>query len=158
MTWINKKTISRGLILLASAYAAYKYKNRKRRIFVSYYHADDAKYKNTLKLWSKNSKFKFDFHDHSADVSIKSQNEGVIRQVISKKINQSNVVLCIVGENTHTREWVDWELKKAKELNKRIIVVKIKSTNKSPKCLLNSGVTFVKAFKEKDILDAINKS
>ncbi|NOR57661.1 MAG: TIR domain-containing protein [Sulfurimonas sp.] len=154
---LNKKTFLFGVAALITSALAYIYKNRKRRIFVSYYHAEDSKYKNTLKMWSKNSDFNLDFYDHSADVSIKSTNEGVIRQVISTKINKSNLVICIVGKNTHSRKWVNWELEKAKKLNKRIIAVKIKSTYKSPEALLNSGTKFINSFNKKDILNAINR-
>lgn len=155
--WINKTTIKLGLFSLATIFLVSMYKTRKRNIFVSYHHAEDTKYKNLLKAWNKNNEFDLDFYDHSADVSIKSTNGGVIRQVISKKINKSNLVLCIIGEKTYQRPVVNWELEKAKELNKRIIAVKLKNTYKSPKCLLNSGVEFVKSFNQKDILNAINK-
>ena len=155
--WINKNPLLSWIIPIAGVFLVHQYKNRKRKIFVSYYYADNHNYKNTLKMWCKNDEVDFHFYDESADVSIKSTDDGVIRQVISRKVNKSDLILCIIGEKTHKRKWVDWELEKAKDLNKRIIAVKIKSTYKSPESLLNSGVTFVKSFKQKDILNAINK-
>jgi len=140
-----------GLIRIA-------YKKRKRKIFVSYHSKNDAYYKSLLNAWQKNSDFEFDFHDTSVGISIKTNNESRIKAGITKKLNQSNLVLCIVGKETNTREWIDFELKKAKELGKKIIIVKIKSNYKSPKCLLNLGVTMIKGFKKEPILKEIYKS
>ncbi len=134
-----------------------KYKKRKRKIFVSYHYSKDSNYKNTLKMWAKNENIDFDFNDASVDIGIKSENESVIKQVISRKTNESDLVISLIGEETHLRPFVNWELEKAKELNKTIIAVKIKNNYKAPKCLLNSDIKFIK-FTQKFIFEAINKS
>jgi|GEM_PF-2221910 len=147
-----------GIITIFGIMGRTLYKKRKRKIFVSYHSKNDAYYKSLLNAWQKNSDFEFDFHDTSVGISIKTNNESRIKAGITKKLNQSNLVLCIVGKETNTREWIDFELKKAKELGKKIIIVKIKSNYKSPKCLLNLGVTMIKGFKKEPILKEIYKS
>ncbi len=134
------------------------YKKRNRKIFVSYHSKNDAKYKSLLNAWQKNKDFEFDFHDNSVGVSIKTNNESRIKAEITKKLNKSNLVLCIVGEKTYLRPMVNWELEKAKELDKKLIIVKIKSYYKSPKCLLNSKIRIINSFKKDAILKEIYKS
>ena len=140
-----------------SALSALLWKKRKRRIFVSYHSKNDAQYRKTLNMWSKNENFDFDFDDNSVGISINSESESVIKRGISRKINESNLIICIIGEDTHKRPLVNWELEKAQKLNKKIIPIKIKHNFKAPKCLLNQGINFIK-FEQKSIQNAIFKS
>ena len=39
------------------------------------------------------------------------------------KMSWASTVVVLIGKNTHTRPWVDWEINKAKELGKRIVGV-----------------------------------
>ena len=159
----NLKTILNSKITWAIAttvvgYFIYnKYKSRKRKIFVSFHSKRDAKYRNILKAWQKNKDFEFDFYDTSVGVSIKSEDDATVKRVISRKVNESNLILCIIGEETHKRPMVNWELEKAKELNIKIIASKIENHYKAPKCLLNSNIKFEK-FSEKNINAAIKNS
>lgn len=134
------------------------YKKRRRKIFVSYHSKKEAKYKNMLKAWQKNLNFDLDFHDKSVGISINTNNESRIKAGITKNLNESNLVLCIVGEETYQRPMINWELDKAKELGKKILVVKTNSKFKVPKCLLNSGIIILKKFEKEAILNAIYKS
>ena len=68
---------------------------------MSYHYHSDKHYKNLLKAWDANGTFDFNFHDHSADVSINSTNATAIKRAISAKINNATYFLCLVGEKTH---------------------------------------------------------
>lgn len=122
------------------------YKKRNRKIFVSYHSKNDARYKNMLSAWNNNQEFEFSFDDKSVGISINSTDDSRIKAGITRKLNKSNLVLCIVGEETHKRPMVNWELQKAKELNKKIIVVKTKNYYKTPSCLLNSNIKILNKF------------
>jgi len=127
----------------------------KKKMFVSYYYDADNRYKNMLMAWSKNEKFEIEFEDVSADVRIKSETDGALKRALSRKIKEADVLLVIVGEKTHRRHWVVWEVEKALELGKRIVAVKIKSTHESPKELLGAGVKWAKSFDYKAIKAAM---
>ena len=124
-------------------------------MFVSYYYDADSRYKNILKAWSENEKFEIEFDDVSADVRIKSKSDEALKRVLSRKIREADVLLVIVGEKTHRRHWVVWEVEKALELGKRIVAVKIKSTYESPKELVGAGVKWSKSFDYKAIKAAM---
>ena len=143
--------------VITSYFILDKYKSRKRRIFVSYHSIKDANYKTMLNAWKMNDNFAFDFDDHSVGISINSEDESYIKKVITDRLHESNLVLCIIGKKTYERPFIDWELQKAKKLNKKIIAVKIKNNYKAPKCLLNSNIKFYKFSKENTLKDFVTK-
>ena len=126
----------------------------KKKIFVSYDYDNDRNYKNMLLAWDKNSEFDFGFSDQSADVSIDSTNAAAIKRAISAKINASTYFLCLVGKETWKSDWVKWEIDKAKELNKKLVAVKISSTYTTPDELLGAGASWAMSF----TFDAIKKA
>lgn len=127
-----------------------------KKIFISYDYDNDKHYKNMLKAWDANGTFDFSFDDHSADISINSTDAAAIKRAISAKINNATYFLCIVGEKTHSSNWVRWEIDKAVELNKKIVAVKISSTNTTPSELLGVGAKWAMSFTEASITNAIN--
>jgi len=125
-----------------------------QKVFISYDYDNDRGYKNLLIAWSKNSDFDFFVNDQSTDISIDSTNAGVVRRAISAAISGSTYFLCLVGRNTHKSTWVGWEIRKAIELGKRLIVVKIDTTNTTPSALLNQRANWAMSFS----FDAIKKA
>ncbi|XJZ27281.1 TIR domain-containing protein [Bacillota bacterium Lsc_1132] len=130
----------------------------KKKVFISYSYNEDKHYKNLLLAWDANSDFDFSFNDQSVDVSVDSTDAAAIKRVISNKINNSTYFLCIIGENTHKKDWVKWEINKAVELNKKIIAVKTKSTNESPSEILGIGASWAMSFTFDSISNAINNA
>lgn len=127
----------------------------KKKIFISYDYDNDKSYKNLLKAWDANGTFDFNFHDHSADVSINSTNASAIKRAISAKIKNATYFLCIVGEKTYKSAWVKWEIDKAVDLKRKMVAVKIKNSNTSPSELLGVGATWAMSFTEEAITNAI---
>ena len=126
----------------------------KKKIFIGYDYDNDKDYKNILLAWDKNKVFDFNFIDKSADISINSHDVDVIKRAISAKINQSDIFLCLIGEHTRKSEWVKWEIRKAIELGKNIVAVKIKKDYESPDEIKNADAKWAILF----TFDAIKKA
>lgn len=130
-----------------------------KKIFVSY-RADDegSRYKNLLTAWSKNDNNYFDlkYEDVSVGTSIKSENADYIKSVIKSKIKDSSVFLCLIGKNTSSSDWVNWEIRKAVELNKKIVAVKIDVSYPNPIEIYGVGASWAKCFKYDSIKKAID--
>lgn len=126
----------------------------KKKIFISYDYDNDRNYKNLLLAWDANSDFDFSFSDQSADVGIDSDDAVAIKRAISAKINNATYFLCLVGTKTYLSDWVDWEINKAVELNKKLVAVKIDKDNVSPSAILGVGATWALSF----TFDAIKKA
>lgn len=130
----------------------------KIKVFISYDYDNDKHYKNLLLAWDANSEFDFSFYDASVDVSVDSNDAGAIRRVISSKINDAIYFLCLIGKQTHKSKWIDWEIKKAVELKKKLVAVKIDNSYTSPDAILNVGASWAKNFTLESIKNALSAS
>lgn len=131
-----------------------------KKIFVSYKaDTEGNRYKNLLVAWSENDNgyFNIKFDDTSVGVSINSTDANYIKAVIKGKITDSPIFLCLIGENTHKSDWVNWEIEHAALLNKKIVAVKISNSYESPRSILGKGASWAKSFTYdsiKKVLDA----
>lgn len=130
------------------------------KVFISYRADNEGNlHKNLLVAWSQNSHknfFDFKFEDQSIGISINSTNAYYIKSRIKDKINSSDKIICLVGENTSTSEWVNWELFYAHSLGKPIAAIKIKNSYKTPANLYGVNATWAKSFTFESIKKAID--
>lgn len=132
----------------------------KKKVFVSYDHSEDRLYKELLRAWDANSSFDFEFDQRSPNVPIDSTNAAVIKQNLTKMMQQADFLLVIIGEKSHTSKWMKWEIEKAKEkgIKLKLAAVKIKSTNTTPAGLLGTGTAFAYSFEQEQIIAALNNA
>lgn len=130
----------------------------RKRVFVSYHHSTDRHYKNLLLAWDKNKRFDFRMRDCSADLSVRSNNPESLKRVLSMKINKGTHFLVIIGPDTHDCEWVKWEIRKARELEKNIIAVKTNPHNRPPAELYRAGAEWINHFRMRPICEALEKT
>jgi hypothetical protein len=86
----------------------------------------------------------------------KSLGDRFIRKLLAQKISSCTVVLILVGDNTHNRPWVDYEVHHAKCQRIKVIWTQIPGTKGAPPNELKK----LKAipFKINDIREAIRGS
>lgn len=87
------------------------YYDIKRKVFISYYHGDQEAV----------NKFVRDFGDvfipktvgvKDGDFDFVSNNpEYIMRRIREEKLGDSTVTIVLIGECTHSRRYVDWEIK-----------------------------------------------
>lgn len=130
----------------------------KKKVFISYDYDNDKRYKNLLLAWDAHALFDFSIYDHSVDVSVNSVNASYIKTVISRAIDDSKYFLVIIGLKTYRSAWVDWEIRKAISMKKRIIAVKIDRNYQSPNAIYNVGASWAMSFRYLAITTAINNS
>jgi MTH538 TIR-like domain (DUF1863) len=100
---------------------------RRRRVFVSF-HVEDRRHVDRLFTMARDPELELDLHDASVREPIRSEKGSYVRTQIAEKINRASVVICLVGDGTGWREWVDWEIEKALSLRKGLIGVRIPHT------------------------------
>ena len=130
----------------------------RQKIFISYDYDKDRFYKNLLQAWDQNKQFDFSFRDESVDVSINSDDENYIKQVIRRKISQSDIFLCLIGENTWRSNWVNWEIKKAFELRKPIVAIKIQKNYLPPAAIMGVEAVWAYSFSFDSLREALAKA
>jgi hypothetical protein len=105
--------------------------NKQKHVFISHHHADDAEVdKLTSLLKSKG-------HDiRNSSIRAKPANQRrldqglvkpeTIRRLLRMKISWAQTVVVLIGKETHSRQWVNWEVEQAKTQNKRIVGVYVR--------------------------------
>jgi hypothetical protein len=112
---------------------------RKRRLFISF-HKEDRQQLAGFRLMANNPRVALEFYDNSLKDAIDSANRSYVKRVIRDLINRASVLVCLIGNGTGWRGWVDWELETAASLGKGICGVRIPSTyGKNPGVLTRVG-------------------
>lgn len=108
----------------------------KRRIYLSF-HVEDLGQVRGFRLMAHAPNLEIDFYDGSLREVIDSTRGSYIRQQIRAIISKSSVVVCLIGNGTAWREWVDWELSTAFELGKGICGIRLPDSRGRVPQLLN---------------------
>lgn len=134
------------------------------KIFVSFDFEKDRSYKYTLNMWNSNSSFEFTCDDRSPS-EIQTQSVSVVKNVLSRKINEATTVVVIVGEDANKlhkdsreigyRNWQNYEVARAKELGKKLVAVQLNSLYEYPEELKNANATRAYSFTQDAIIKAV---
>jgi len=126
-----------------------------KKVFVSYDYDNDKSYKNLLAAWDANATFDFTWDDHSTP-KINSTDASYVKSAIGDKMKKAECLLVIVGKETYKSDWVDWEIKKAKDLGLSLVGVKIDKSYTSPAALLNCGASWALSFTQDAVVKALD--
>lgn len=113
----------------------------KPKVCISFDYENDLNYRNTFNLWNNNKNIEFSINDKTPK-EIDSYNISRIKAGLTLKINESDVLLIISGKSINTLHkdkveigcinWQNWECKKAIDLNKKIILLKLDTSCEVP--------------------------
>ena len=137
------------------------------KIFVSFDFDNDRQYKYTLNMWNGNGNIDFEFNDVSTR-EIQSWDISRVKAAITTKINQSDAILVLIGEDADKqhkdhvsigyRNWQYFEIAQAKAAGKKIIAVKLDRGNSSPSLLYGCGVSWAMSLSLDSIKTAIHRA
>jgi hypothetical protein len=100
-------------------------------IFVSYDH-DDQQQVGAFKLLKHNPNHPLEFQDHSLKDAVlgpsgkpltyppSDPRSKPVRDAITKKLERASKLVVLIGDDTHTSAWVDWEIKTFYAMKKEI--------------------------------------
>ena len=130
---------NRGFESLTQLLKAYRgdltYHACKRRIYLSF-HVEDLPQVRGFRLMARAPNMEIEFYDGSLREEIGSVRGSYIKQRIRSIIHRSSVVVCLIGNGTAWREWVEWELNTAAALGKGICGIRLKdSRGRAPQLL-----------------------
>jgi MTH538 TIR-like domain (DUF1863) len=127
---------------------------RVRKLFLSF-HYEDRDQVNGFRLMAHNPNLDFDFSDVSVRAPINSEGATYLKRTISEKINRCSVVVCLIGNGTAWREWVEWELETALRLAKGVCGVRLKGSRGQAPDLLRQNGAPVAGWDQSEIVAAI---
>lgn len=138
-----------------------------KKVCISFDWHNDRNYRNLLSALVANPGNALDFEDLTPS-AIATDSVSVVQGVLTTRIRASTHMLVLVGAFANTkhadsvaigdRNWQWWEINKAKTEGKKLIAVKIVSTNPSPDPLKDSGATWVMSYTVEAIRKAINEA
>lgn len=97
-----------------------------KTVFILYKYGKDDIFVNSMNGLIENPNIDISFCDESTTKEINSTNETYIKNFILEKIKSTSMLLCIVGEDTHSSRWVKWEIEKARENHKEVVFMRRK--------------------------------
>lgn len=100
----------------------------RQHVFISHHHADDGSVDKMTKLLKNKS---YDIRNSSirAKPANKERLEKgllkpeVIQRLLRSKISWAGCAVVLIGKDTHSRPWVNWEIEEAHRQGKRIVGV-----------------------------------
>ena len=99
-----------------------------KNVFVSHHHKDDSSVDGLTSIQSgkgykiRNSSIRAN-PDNQKRLDEKKVSDRTIERLLRMKMRWASQVIVVIGKETHTRPWVDWEIKAAHQLGKPIIGV-----------------------------------
>jgi hypothetical protein len=93
---------------------------RKRKVFLSF-HAEDKLQINGFRLMLKNPSVQLSLFDRGLSAPINSERGSYIRSKIKILISRVEILVCLIGNGTAWRDWVDWEINTARSLGKGFV-------------------------------------
>jgi hypothetical protein len=93
-----------------------------KRVFLSF-RAEDKKQVDGLRLLAANPDFDIEFYDESVRTPYNSEQATYIKGKIREKIRRASVTVCLLSSETHTSEWVNWELQESIDAGNKIILM-----------------------------------
>lgn len=102
--------------------------SNRRHLFISHHHQDDAEVTKLTQLMSGKG---YDVRNSSVRMKPENQrrmdekrvSEEVIQRILRIKITWASTVVVLIGKDTHSRPWVNWEIDQANAQGKRIVGV-----------------------------------
>ncbi|EJL3600042.1 TIR domain-containing protein [Salmonella enterica subsp. enterica serovar Waycross] len=137
-------------------------KEIKKNVFVSHHHKDDASVDGVSRLAAAKG-----YQLRNSSVRMKPENQRradekkisdrTIARLLRMKMRWAGQVIVVIGKETHTRPWVNWEIQAAHQLGKPIIGVYengLKGEVKLPENLEKYATTIV-AWRSDAIISAL---
>lgn len=130
-----------------------------KHIFLSYDYEHDGGYRDVLLSWAKSPDFaQFLVNDQPVTVPVDSEQAEPVKRAITARIGAATAFLCIVGPKTSANPWVEWEIRKADELGKRLIAARVNRDCAAHEALYNAGPTWALSFTFEGIKHAIEEA
>lgn len=134
-----------------------------KNVFVSHHHKDDASVDGLTSILSNKG-----YQIRNSSIRVKPENQKrldqkkvsdrTIERLLRMKMRWASQVIVVIGKETHTRSWVDWEIKAAHQLGKPIIGVYengLKDQVEIPKNLQKYATSIV-GWRANSIIDALS--
>jgi hypothetical protein len=102
-----------------------------KNVFISHVHEDDSVLPELKDLLSRQG---YEIRDSSIDSSKPNEANDpdyIKSQILAPRIQWAGAIIVLISPDTHTSEWVDWEIEYAAKEDKRIVGVFVRGAQDS---------------------------
>ncbi|MFX1366910.1 MAG: toll/interleukin-1 receptor domain-containing protein [Promethearchaeota archaeon] len=124
-------------------------------VFLSY-KWDDKKYADGLRGYLKNPNNKYRHIPISERNDYRNKGEVAVRTYLKGIIGECDALICLIGQNTHSSQWVAYELDVANSQGKKIIPLRIRKTSGGPPKLIKERDLKIVKWSSEEINDALS--
>jgi len=149
----------RGFDSLTQLLTAYRgqldYHARRRRVYLSF-HAEDLPQVRGFRLMAQAPNLDIEFYDGSLRDIINSENGSYVKRQIRAIIQRASVIVCLIGNGTAWRDWVEWELQTGYDLHKGLCGIRLKdSRGRTPQLLVDMNAPLTRWGNTTDLVATI---
>ncbi len=125
--------------LLKAARGRLTFHPKPRSVFLSF-HREDLQQVTGFRLMMGNDRLTLSISDEPARYPVRSERSAYIRQVLRDRIASVDVLICLIGNGTAWRDWVEWEIETATQFHRGICGIRLKgSRGRAPPLLRDLG-------------------
>jgi hypothetical protein len=132
--------------------------SKGKQLYLSFDHENDGYCRELLETWSRMPGFAQFWVNDPPALPADSDAAEPVKQALAKRIGAASGFLCVIGANSSTNRWMEWEIRKADELGKRIIAVRVNRDVAVPELLSDVGATCAMSFTFEGIRRAIDEA
>lgn len=93
---------------------------------------EDKKHRDDVIRWVQAGKLGSEYATVIEGEDVRQHGENAIKNHLRPKIQGCGAVVALIGDDTHNRRWVGYELDVATSLNKKIVLARIPGTTGAP--------------------------
>jgi MTH538 TIR-like domain (DUF1863) len=113
----------------------------KRGVFLSF-HCEDLPQVNGFRLMMRNRHLALEISDDPNRYPVNSERSTYIKRALRQRIKCVDVVVCLIGNGTAWRDWVDWEIATALEEGRGVCGIRLKGArSRAPSILHEVGAS-----------------
>lgn len=102
-----------------------------RSIFISHAYSD-RKYAEKIRTWANEGRLGANIVGTTERADYRAQGQSAIKNELRSMIQGCDTMIVLIGNNTHDRPWVDYEIEVANSKHKTILQVRIPNTAGGP--------------------------
>jgi len=103
-------------------------RDKRKNAFISHYNKHDDHIKKLKDLLQRNG---YNIRNSSIDSTKPNQanSPDYIRSLLRSRINWAGTTIVLIGPQTHTREWVNWEIEQSNKAGNLIVGIYIRGSS-----------------------------
>ena len=131
-------------------------KLKRYRIFITHAWIHNDSYYRLINMLNSTTNFHYENYSVPEHKPLETRTKRELTQALSNQIRPVNIIIILAGMYVNYREWIDKEINIARELNKPIIGIQPRGSQRTPQIIREVSKTIV-GWNTQSIINAIRR-